>query len=354
MTMPARSESAPSQEGVWGLPITDLDEGINETRGDLDALHDARILITGGTGFLGSWLVASLLRANTILDLGIRVVLLTRNPKAIPFCDNAVNVLEGDVRSLPEPGAIDVIVHGAAMSSVPYGHGDGEARHMTTTIVDGTMRVLEVASRHHARMLFLSSGAVYGCQTAAVSEDDPHAPDPLDPRSIYAQAKRLAETLCAASTDAGDVQVVIARLFAFVGPRVPLHVHFAIGNFLADVLERRPIEVRGDGRPYRSYLYTGDLPEWCLKILLSGTTGRAYNVGSPDPVSIAELAHRVAMLVEPSLPVRILGEAETGPAPWYVPNTDRATSELALRPRTSLDESLRRTFDWLARHQSFR
>ena len=89
----------------------------------------------------------------------------------------------------------------------------------------------------------------------------------MDPRSAYAEAKRLAETMFAAATESGDVEAVVARLFAFIGPRIPLDAHFAAGNFLRDALAGRPVEVHGDGQPRRSYLYAGDLPEWCWALL---------------------------------------------------------------------------------------
>ena len=157
---------------------------------------------------------------------------------------------------------------------------------MAETIVEGTREVLRAAATKGARVLFLSSGAVYGRQHAAVAEECEGAPDPMDPRSSYGQAKRLAENLCAIATQAGRADVVVARLFAFVGPRIPLGAHFAVGNFLQDALERRPVLVQGDGQARRSYLYAGDLPEWCWAPLARGRAGVAYNVGSPDPVSI--------------------------------------------------------------------
>jgi nucleoside-diphosphate-sugar epimerase len=333
----------------WSLPPGDLDDGIERSEADLSVVAGARILVTGGTGFLGSWLVASLIRANARLGLGMQIVVLTRQP-ASALLDGfpSVSILRGDVRSMPDPGPVDVIVHGAATSSSTYGQGDGDPRVMAATIVDGTRAVLDAAAGRHARVLFLSSGAVYGPQVGTVAEDAPSSLDSMDPRSAYGEAKRLAENLCAAATAAGEVEAVVARLFAFVGPRIPLGVHFAAGNFLDDALNGRPIVVRGDGVPRRSFLYAGELPEWCWALLARGRSGTAYNVGSPDAVTIEALARRAANLVTPAVEVEILGVPSDGPVSWYVPSTALAESEFGLRPRTSLEVGLRKTFAWLS------
>jgi dTDP-glucose 4,6-dehydratase len=182
-------------------------------------------------------------------------------------------------------------------------------------------------------------------------EQDRTAPDPLEVRSAYGLAKRLAENLCVVATDQRQAEVVVARLFAFVGPRIPISAHFAAGNFLGDALANRAILVKGDGRDVRSYLYAGDLPEWCWTLLARGGPGVAYNVGSPVAVNIAELAQLVASLPTPQLPVTIVERAGTQPASWYVPSTSLAEIQLGLQPRTSLEQSFQMTYEWLRGRQ---
>jgi dTDP-glucose 4,6-dehydratase len=172
------------------------------------------------------------------------------------------------------------------------------------------------------------------------------------PRSAYAQAKRLAETLCMAATQDGVLPAMVARLFAFVGPRIPLDARFAVGNFLRDALKGQTIAVLGDGRARRSYLYAADLPEWCWALLVRGRPGVAYNVGATDPVTIEELARRVGRLPSPPVGVQLLGTPDDGPPPWYVPSTARAAEEFGLRPRTDLEAALRKTYNWLASRQA--
>ncbi|MGH9102746.1 MAG: NAD-dependent epimerase/dehydratase family protein [Acidimicrobiales bacterium] len=334
----------------WRLPAADLEAGLERCATDLEAWRGAHVLVTGGTGFLGSWLVASLLHAQERLGLGLRLELLTRDPASVSaLSGQCLRLVQGDVRTAGGLGQLDLIVHGAASSSAAFGRGDGEPRAMASTIIEGTMAVLEAAVQGSSRVLLLSSGAVYGRQVGeAVSEGETTAPDTMAPASAYAQAKRMAETLCACATSAGDAAAVVARLFSFVGPRIPLAAHFAAGNFLDDALHRRPVRVRGDGRDVRSYLYAGDLPEWCWALASRGQAGHAYNVGSPEGLTIGELATRVAALVEPPLAVRVDGEPSEEPPGRYVPSTALAERELGLSPRTAVNPALRRTLGWLA------
>jgi len=335
----------------WGLPTEDLAAAAAAARDDLAALRGTRILVTGGTGFLGSWLTATLAWASQRAQMGWEILVLSRDPSRVPLKGLAgIRLLAGDVTTLAQRhdlGHLDAVIHGAASSSAPYGHGDGEPRAMAATIVDGTRQVLEVAARSKARVLLLSSGAVYGPLQAPVDESARSGPDPMEPRSAYGEAKRLAETLCASTSAAGDATCVIGRLFAFVGPRIPLEAHYAAGNFLASALERRPLVIEGDGRPWRSYLYSGELPHWCLRLLVSGSPGRAYNVGSPKAVSIYQLAEACRRASGADLAIEVRSPPGEGPAPCYVPITRRAELELGLTPTVGLDEALERTLAWL-------
>jgi dTDP-glucose 4,6-dehydratase len=332
----------------WVLPEPDLKEGVAVACADLSRWSGSRILLTGGTGFLGSWLLSSLLTANADLALDLDVTVLTRDPAAIPdISSQRVHLLQGDVREADLQGEYDLIVHAAAGASSQFGVGDAEPRKMISTVVAGTENVIACAARTKARLVFVSSGAVYGPLSVAASEDMFVGPDPLDARSAYGESKRLAETMCAVATAAGDVDAVIVRFFAFVGPRIPLDSYYAAGNFLADALAQRPISVSGTGRPVRSYLYCGDLPEWCWAAASRGASGRAYNVGSDQPVSVAELARAIGALVSPPCPVEIEGGGQHGTAPHYLPDITRAEAELGVRPRTGLEDGLRTTYEWL-------
>jgi len=324
-------------------------------------LKQASVFITGATGFFGIWLLETLLAANRECALGMRVVALSRNPaafvaKARHLADDpTITWAGGDVRDFAFPaGPITHVIHAATESSSNQNASDPQG--MFDVCVEGTRRVLALAREKQAtRMLFTSSGAVYGRQPPDLShvpEDFTGGPDPLDRRNAYAEGKRAAEFLCglAATDPAAPVPVVIARCFAFVGPHLPLDVHFAIGNFLRDALAGGPIRVSGDGTPYRSYLYAADLAEWLVTILLRGRPGRAYNVGSDEAISIRDLADRVADVTAAVQPngkrpqVTVAQQPVPGAAAArYVPDCVRAGAELGLLVATPLERAIART-----------
>lgn len=338
------------------LPIEDLEHVLTHTKDLWEEVRGERVFITGGTGFFGKWLVETFLWANDQLKLGARMVVLSRNPEA--FCQKtphladhpAVSFHVGDVRSFRYPeGRFSHVIHAATEASARLIAEDPLL--MLTTVVDGTRRTLEMACECKAtKFLLTSSGAVYGRQPPEIThvpEDYSGAPDPMDPRSVYGQGKRLAEHWCMLFARQHGIEAKIARGFAFVGPHLPLDLHFAIGNFIRDGLNGGPIVVQGDGTPYRSYLYAADLAIWLWTILFRGQSCRPYNVGSEEGIPIAEVSRIAAEAFQPAIALRICREPDAGKAAErYVPSVQRAALELGLRPSVTLREALRRTIDW--------
>ena len=201
------------------------------------------------------------------------------------------------------------------------------------------------------KFLLISSGAVYGRQPPELShipEEYCSAPDPLNPLSAYGERKRAAEMLCAIAAKKNGLEMKIARCFAFVGPHLPLDLHYAIGNFIRDALKGGPIVVKGDGTPLRSYLYASDLAIWLWTILFNGKNCRAYNVGSDIVVSIAELADIVKRNSPGIIKVHLGKEPLPGSIPErYVPSVERAKTELKLTELVDLNTAIQNTENWL-------
>jgi len=320
-------------------------------------MRQQSVFITGGTGFVGRWMLESLLWATDQLALNVRVVVLSRRPEAFARAaphlagDPAVTFLRGDVRAFPYPdGEYPHVLH-LAKEPVPAADvGSGTAT--PATLAPGTDRVLAFAASHGTKkLLFTSSGAVYGRQPEGcerLEEDRPGVISPQDPHAGYALGKQAAERLCLSASRHSDVNVKIARCFTFVGPYMDFAAGFAIGDFIRDAACGDPLRVTGDGTPLRSYLYAADLAVWLWTIHCAGANAWPYNVGSPDAVSIADTARLVARVAGRDKAVRIAQSPSPGLATptRYVPDTSRAASHLGLKVEIGLEEAVRRTLDW--------
>lgn len=293
------------------------------------------IFITGGTGFFGKSMLDYRLRHPELMFQ--KWTILSRYPERfisqnqVLACQPGVEFREGDVRSFDfGVERFDAVIHAATEAVTTL--ADDE---MTSVIVEGTERVVAFAKACGARKIMLtSSGAVYGPQAAAVSEDSE-----CHPVTAYGRGKLQAERLCAES----GIHALIARCFAFTGPYLNRGIHFAIGNFIQDCLDGKPMVIKGDGRPFRSYLYADDLVEWLLAILERGESGRPYNVGSAEAVSIRELAERVKDALGVKNKISVLGTPQPAPPSVYVPVVSRIERELGVRQRVSLSEAIRRS-----------
>lgn len=338
----------------WSID-QDLDNVLQQTTTVWPKLHGARLFITGGTGFIGCWLLESLRHADQRLNLGVQATILTRDPqafrrKAPHLADyHGFRFVTGDACNFESPaGEFTHLIHAATDASAQLNETD--PRRMFDTVIQGTRRALDFAVEKAVdRMLFLSSGAVYGQQPwemERVAENWTGSPICTDPRAAYAEGKRAAEMLCAIYLKQFGTKVAIARIFALLGPYLSLDIHFAAGNFIRDAMQGKPVIVNGNGLPCRSFLYASDLTAWLWHMLVWAEPGKPYNVGSDESISIRDLAERISHVLGNG-EYQILGSKDTGWNPGrYVPDTSLISRELGLHRTVSLDESIRRTALW--------
>jgi dTDP-glucose 4,6-dehydratase len=318
-------------------------------------LANKRLLITGGTGFIGKWLLSSILYSNELLNLKIEIYVISRNPdlfikkfpELVKYSNIHIikgNILCFDYTLLP---SFDYVIHAATditeMSS---------SQDYLKIGYEGTQRLFDHLenSKNEVSVLYLSSGAVYGNSTPKLGffqEDYEGAPRTDSISSSYGESKRLGELLCAIYSSRNDfISVKIARCFSFVGPYLPLDKHFAIGNFIKSAIIGEDILIHGDGKAVRTYMYGSDLSVFLLKILLEAKRSSIYNVGGAEGISIADLANLVVDLTSSSSNVRILGQNKSQERNIYVPSIELIRRELNIEPKISLSESIIRTYSW--------
>lgn len=341
----------------------DLDLILTHTEGLWEELRGKRIFITGGTGFFGCWLLESFAWANYKLNLDASALVLTRNYDAFlknkPHlaCNSAFQFRIGDVRNFNFPeGECSHIIHAATTSAVTT-FNNVDPLETFDIIVEGTRHTLDFAAQCNARKFLLtSSGVVYGKQPfemTHVSEDYYDSSVPSGKYSAVGEGKRAAELLCTLYSRKYGLETKIARCFSFVGPYLPLDVHYAVGNFMRDALNGGLIMVKGDGTPYRSYLYAADLAIWLWTILFKGESCCAYNVGSEEATTIAELANTVSQSFQNPVEVRIAKSPDpNSPPDRYVPSTKRAQINLGIRQTVNLKTAIERTISHVQTHRT--
>jgi UDP-glucuronate decarboxylase len=317
-------------------------------------LNGESIFITGGTGFFGTSLLYSLLRVRKTQPLDIKITLLTRNisvfSKKHPllFTSDFIDCLEGDIRNFAFPEKkYSKIFHLATTSATETFNGEDQLNKYKL-LVDGTERLMQFAGKCGVKkVLFTSSGIVYGellDGITSVDESYSGAPSTIVANSALAHGKRSAEFLISYYADKYNFDYVIARCFSFVGPDLPLDIHYAVGNFIFDALYKDVIEVKGDGLAVRSYLDTNDLIVWLLRLMSRKCDHNIYNVGSDQQISISKLAHLISEVISPNKKIKICGDSNHSIGnfnrDYYVPNIDRIRLEHKVNIWTDLRESI--------------
>lgn len=321
-------------------------ENIRKRLSNINNLRDSNIFITGGTGLFGKLFLDTFLFLNNKLNLNIRITVLTRDSDSFikkynRYIDKNIDFINGDIRNFEIHNKnVDYCLHFAASVDPNLERNNPDEMH--SIIVDGTKNLLKIIEKYDIkRVLFASSGAVYGKELyniKYISEDFE-----CNPSSIYGKAKLQAENIILDN----NINCVIARCYALVGPYLNLNIHYAIGNFISECLHKKDIIIKGDGTTLRSYLYTADLILWLLTILLNSDNKEIYNVGSMKEISIYKLAEIISSQFEYKTNIKVLSEGNIGIAPSvYLPDNRKIISALRVKENYTIEDMIKRTIFW--------
>jgi nucleoside-diphosphate-sugar epimerase len=322
-------------------------------------LSGSTILVSGGSGLLGSYLVKSLLTVNDVFDLGLHVICVTRNSKSVQKrlhefqeSQNLTILLHDITKPLPSdcPSA-DVIIHAASQASPKYYGSDPVGTLLANT--SGTENLLNHAvSCKSSRFLFFSSGEVYGVPSDSsqpIAEQDYGLLDPIKVRSCYAESKRIGETMCAAWNHQYGLRANVVRPFHTYGPGMDLDDGRVYADFVSDVVHHRDIELKSDGLAKRSFCYISDATLGFLTVLLNGLPGEAYNVANPcAEITMKDLACSLSNLF-PERGTRVHfsvrpvdGPYLQSPVKYCCPSISKI-SQLGWNPHLGIEDGFMRT-----------
>ncbi|HRK30371.1 MAG TPA: NAD-dependent epimerase/dehydratase family protein [Tepidisphaeraceae bacterium] len=339
---------------------------------ELKKLAGKSVLVTGGAGFLGYYLVQTITHYNTLAAANdrIRLTVFDNLSRGVPgwlTClteNRALTLVRHDMKlPLPKPlGHFHWIIHAASIASPTYYRIDPIGT--MDANINGLRNLLDYALQRKESgapvegILFFSSSEIYGDPDAAnipTREDYRGLVSCTGPRACYDEAKRFGETLCVNFAKQHGVAVKTARPFNNYGPGLKITDGRLIPDFARDILSGRDIVMLSDGTPTRTFCYSADAIQGYMKILVKGAPGEAYNIGTETPeISVAELAEKMIALSRELFGYRGKLERKQSRDKEYLidnpnrrcPVIEKARSHLGYEPLISLDEGLRRSLIW--------
>jgi UDP-glucuronate decarboxylase len=297
-----------------------------------------RILVTGGSGFIGSFLCEKL------LSEGHQVVcldnLFTGNQENIDYLKANPNfsfVLHDIIEPFYSEEKIDQIYNLACPAS-PVHYQKNPVRTIKANTI-GVINMLGLARAHQARILQASTSEVYGDPEVSPQDETYRgAVNTIGPRACYDEGKRCAETLFCDYKRMHGLDVRIIRIFNTYGPKMALNDGRVMSNFIVQALKGEDITIYGDGSQTRSFCYVSDLVDGMIKMMNSDFSG-PVNLGNPNEITIKTLAERIIEKLNSKSKLIFMNLPEDDPK-QRCPDISLAKSKLGWEPKVSLDEGL--------------
>ena len=315
----------------------------------LDLENDFRILkgkticILGASGLFGNWLSETILRISDEYQLDLKIIGVSRNPIQNYFVKghkNFTNFLMDIVHTYDELPFFDFCFHAATSND------QIDFPEKMNSAVKGAELIIKSSEKYknNPLVIHLSSGAVYQSNLNFNGYFPEIGIEELCGNGTqYGRAKLETEKLLNEAHDLNLITACNPRLFAFMGPGIPLDKHFAIGNFMRAAVNNSSIEITGNSKTTRSYMFLPDAIK-CLVTLLVRPIYTPLNIGSPQSITIGNLALEISTLFQ--LPTPHLKEGNSDVS-HYVPITPQVSKLLGRTQPTNLEQGLQRWFNWL-------
>ena len=306
-----------------------------------------RALVAGGAGFIGSHLCERLLRqGHEVLCIDNLLTGRRRNIEPLTDWPGFVFIEHNVIEELPPLPSLDRIYHLASPASPP-----GYRRHPIVTLrvnSEGTLRLLELASRRGARFLYASTSEAYGDPLEHPQGEEYRGNvSTTGPRSMYDEAKRYGEALTMSYARTEDVDTRIVRIFNTYGPRSDPADGRMVPNFVVQALRGEPVTVYADGSQTRSLCFVSDLIEGLVRAMESeDTRSQVINLGNPEEHTVLEYAHLIRELTNSASDIVFTPPAVGDDPQRRCPSIDKVRKLLGWEPKVSLREGLELTIDY--------
>jgi dTDP-glucose 4,6-dehydratase len=307
-----------------------------------------RVVVTGGSGFLGSHLCDALIQRNDeVVCLDNLLTGDLANIEHLFTCPQFQFVMHDVSTYIWVPGEVDAVLHFASPASpVDYLEMPIETLKVGSL---GTLNSLGLAKAKRAMFMLASTSEVYGDpQQHPQTEDYWGHVNPVGPRGVYDEAKRFGEAMTSAYRREHGVDTRIARIFNTFGPRMRSHDGRVISNFIVAALRGEPLTIQGDGLQTRSFCYVQD-EIGGLMALLDSPVHEPVNIGNPEELSILDVADLVLSITQSTSELVFVPLPVDDPRRRR-PDITRARELLGWEPRVALATGLEETVKWFASH----
>ena len=302
-----------------------------------------RILVTGGAGFLGSFLCEKLLgEGHEVLALDNFYTGSRKNIKHL-LDDPSFELIRHDI---VEPILLEVDwIFNMACPASPVHYQFNPVKTVKTSVM-GAINMLGLAKRVRARILQASTSEVYGDpEIHPQKENYWGSVNPIGLRSCYDEGKRVAETLMMDYHRQNQVDIKLVRIFNTYGPRMHINDGRVVCNFIVAALRQEPLKIFGDGEQTRSFCYVSDLIEVILRMIKKDDFIGPVNIGNPGEFTIRELAEKVLQLTGSHSKIMVREERSDDPVRRR-PDISLAREKLGWEPTVPLEEGLRKTIEY--------
>ena len=303
------------------------------------------IVITGGSGFVGSYLCEKLINdGHKIIVIDNLLTGSTENIKDLLDNEN-FSFIEQDVQDHIEiEDKVDYVLHFASAAS-PKAYTEHPVNTLKAGSV-GTINTLGLAKKHSAEYLLASTSEVYGDPLISPQNEEYWGNvNPNGERSMYDEAKRFAEAAVATYSRSYGLKTKIVRIFNTYGPRMQLNDGRVVTNFIVQALRNENITIYGDGTQTRSFSYVEDTVAGIIS-LMNSTEYDVFNIGNPNEMTVAKLAEKIIELTDSTSEIKYLELPNDDPK-QRKPDITKAKTKLNWEPKVNIDEGLSKTIKWV-------
>tara|TARA_B100001175_G_scaffold154294_1_gene130727 strand:- start:725 stop:1660 length:936 start_codon:yes stop_codon:yes gene_type:complete len=303
------------------------------------------IVITGGSGFVGSYLCEKLINdGHEIIVVDNLLTGSTENINHLMHNEN-FSFIEHDVQNHIEiENKVDYVLHFASAAS-PKAYTEHPVNTLKAGSV-GTINTLGLAKKHDAEYLLASTSEVYGDPLISPQNEEYWGNvNPNGERSMYDEAKRFAEAAVATYSRSYDLKTKIVRIFNTYGPRMQLNDGRVVTNFIVQALKNENITIYGDGSQTRSFSYVEDTVAGIIS-LMNSSEYDVFNIGNPNEMTVGQLAEKIIELTDSTSEIKYLELPNDDPK-QRKPDITKAKTKLNWEPKVNLEDGLTKTIKWV-------